>query len=94
MYPDIENWVLECVTCQVWKNLAEKKKGLMMPIPAVSRPFQRIGMDLITSFPTSVCGNKYLLIFMDYLTKWPEVVTLPNKKAYTVVCAFVEHIIC
>ncbi len=51
-------------------------------------------MDLITSFPTSTQGNKYLLIFMDYLTKWPEAVALPNKKAETVAQAFVEHVVC
>ncbi|ELR14136.1 integrase core domain containing protein [Acanthamoeba castellanii str. Neff] len=94
MYPDIEKWVLECVTCQARKNPAERKKGLMMPMPTVSRPFQRVGMDLITSFPLSARGNKYLLIFMDYLTKWPEAVALPNKKADTVARAFVEHVVC
>lgn len=51
-------------------------------------------MDLITSFPTSTQGNKYLLVFMDYLTKWPEAVALPNKKAETITHAFVEHVIC
>lgn len=94
MYADIERWVLECMTCQGRKSPAERKKGLMQPMPAPSRAFQRIGMDLITSFPTSTRGNKYLLVFMDYLTKWPEAVALPNKKADTVARAFVEHVIC
>ncbi len=94
MYACIEKWVLECITCQGCKNQSEKKKGLMVPMPATGWPFQRVGMDLITSFPVSARGNKYLLIFMDYLTKWPEAVALPDKKADTVARAFVEHIVC
>jgi len=29
-------------------------------------------------------GNRYALVIQDYLTKWPEVYALPNRKAETV----------
>jgi transposase InsO family protein len=31
---------------------------------------------------------------MDYLTKWPEVVTLPDSKAKTVAQIFIEQVVC
>ena len=32
----------------------------------------------------SKAGNKYALVLQDYLTKWPEVYAVPNRKAETV----------
>jgi hypothetical protein len=29
-------------------------------------------------------GNQYLLVMVDYLTKWPEVAAIPDSKANTV----------
>ena len=39
----------------------------LTPIP-VSRPFDRIGVDIV-QFPKSKRGNKYAIVFIDYLTK-------------------------
>ena len=38
----------------------------------VGEPFECIGMD-IKEFNISSMGNKYALVFQDYLTKWPKV---------------------
>ena len=38
----------------------------------VGGPFDRIAVDVI-QFPRSRQGNQYAVIFMDSLTKWPEV---------------------
>ena len=40
-------------------------------------------MDFI-ELKCSKAGNKYVLILQDYLTKWPEVYAVPNRKAETV----------
>jgi hypothetical protein len=45
-------------------------------------------------FHKSDAGNKWILMMIDYLTKWPITVALPNKKAETIVWAFVEDLIC
>jgi len=39
-------------------------------------------------------GNQYLVIFINYLTKWPEVYAIPNAKAVTMAKVFVEQIVC
>ena len=34
--------------------------------------FDRVGVNVI-QFPKLCHGNKYAVVFIDYLTKWPEV---------------------
>jgi len=49
----------------------------------VGEPFECIGMD-IKEFDVSTKGNRYALVFQDYLTKWPEVYPIPDHQARTV----------
>ena len=64
----------------------------MTPIP-VSGPFDRVGVDVV-QFPTSYNGNKYAVVFVDYLTKWPEVFAVPDQTADTIAHLLVEQIVC
>lgn len=40
----------------------------------------------------SSCGNTYILVVMDYVSKWVEVVALPNNKARSVVAFLKKNI--
>lgn len=62
-----------------------------MPIP-VADPFDRIGVDVV-QLPMSQNGNKYAIVFMDYLTKWTEVFATKDQTALTIVPLWVEQII-
>jgi hypothetical protein len=35
-------------------------------------PFDKVGIDLLSSFPVSNKGNKIIVVALDYLTKWVE----------------------
>jgi transposase-like protein len=39
-------------------------------------------------------SNLWILIIVDYLSKWPITVTLPDKKANTITKAFIEQLVC
>jgi len=43
----------------------------------VSGPFDRVGVDTVQS-PVSDRGNKYAAVFIDYMSKWPEVYAVPH----------------
>lgn len=43
--------------------------------------------------PTNT-GNWWICVVVDYLTKWPIAVALPDKQVAMVACAFVEHVVC
>ncbi|XP_025980015.1 uncharacterized protein [Glycine max] len=42
------------------------------------------GIDFVGPFPSS-CGNEYILVVVDYVSKWVEVVATPHNDAKTVV---------
>jgi hypothetical protein len=60
----------------------------------IGAPFERIAIDIAGPFPESDRGNRYLLIAMDYFTKWPEVYAIPNQEASTVADALVNNFTC
>jgi hypothetical protein len=60
----------------------------------VGAPFERIAIDVAGPFPRSDQGNRYLLIAMDYFTKWPEVYAVPNQEATTITEALVTNFSC
>ena len=45
----------------------------MQSIPVTDQSFYRVGIDLVGPVPTNASGKKYIIVAMDYLTKWPEV---------------------
>ena len=54
----------------------------LTPIP-VAGPFDRVGVDVI-QFTKSHQGNRYAVVFADYLTKRPEVFATPDQSALTI----------
>jgi transposase InsO family protein len=56
-----------------------------------SRSFERVSVDLI-KLPRSLSGNEHIAVFIDAFTRWPEAVTIPNKKATTVVRVMKDYI--
>jgi transposase InsO family protein len=57
----------------------------------VGAPFERIAMDVVGPFPKSDNGNKYVLVVMDYFSKWPEAYPLPNQETRTIADAVVQN---
>lgn len=57
------------------------------------QPWSRISLDLVGPLNSTVNGNRYLLTCVDFLTRFPECIALPDIKAETVARAFFENII-
>ena len=70
MRSDIGRWCGACLMCAT-RRVGRGVKPLLTPIP-VRGPFDRMGVDVL-QMPISTRGHQYALVFMDYLTKWPEV---------------------
>jgi IS30 family transposase len=56
----------------------------VLSIFKVSQPFELVGMDMIGKVAETEAGNTYILVTVDYFTKWPEAFALPSKTAANV----------
>ena len=68
-YEDIKRYAESCDACQ--RRGCSKQNNLLHPIP-VHSPFYQIGIDFVGPLPRTKRGKKYIIVAMDYLTKWPE----------------------
>ena len=93
MYSKIGKWCASCVDCATKKTPRNLPKAPLQPIP-VEGPFDRVAVDVLGPFPTSDPGNKYVIVFSDYFTKWPEAFAVKNADAATTAKLFVEEILC
>ena len=84
-------WCKAYLTCAS-RHVGCAVKPSLTPIP-VSGRFDRIGVDVI-QFPRSYDGNQYAVVFVDYLTKWPEVFPVSDQTDLTIAQLLVESIFC
>ncbi len=95
MNEDVAYWIRTCQDCESRKTPKYvRKAGLLQPIPVASRPFERIGMDFMGRLKTTTNGNSYILVIVDYLSKWGEAFATSDQQAETVAKIFVEKIVC
>lgn len=41
----------------------------------------RVAIDILGPFPHTPRGNRYVVVALDYFTKWPEAVAVPDQEA-------------
>lgn len=90
---DVEDWVRSCEKCQRRKGTPRKRRAAMQP-SAVGFPLERVAMDIMGPLPVSEKGNRYVLVIMDYFTKWAEAFPIPNQEAETIAEVFVTQFAC
>ncbi len=83
-----------CRHCAQRKNPRRYTKAEMSCIPLCTEPWQRICSDVMGPLPLTEQGNKYIITFTDYFTRWTEAVALPDQTAKTIVRALVDTVIC
>ena len=81
MKEDVKDWIAKCELCARRKNTGVKTKVPLTPIKVEPKPFELCAWDVMGPLPESIKGNKYILVFMDYLTKFPEAFALPDQTA-------------
>ena len=92
MYKDIEHWCHSCIDCAMKKTPRNKSKAPLLPIP-IEGAFDRLAVDILGPFPVSDNGNRYIAVFSDYYTRWPEAFALPSTEAPRIAQLLVDEIL-
>jgi hypothetical protein len=89
----VKDYIAHCLICQQAKD----------PIPPIRLPFKFqyaqgpwdiLAIDFQGPFPRSKSGNRNILVFTDFFTKWVEIQATPDQLATTVAKVYVERVIC
>ncbi|GJS21708.1 ribonuclease H-like domain-containing protein [Tanacetum coccineum] len=89
IYRDAHDLVIRCDTCQRQGKISQRDEMPQNSIQ-VCEIFDVWGIDFMGPFPSSR-GNKYILVAVDYLSKWVEAKALPTNDA-RVVCKFLKSL--
>lgn len=92
MTKDVTNYVQKCLICAQRKAHGGSRAPLQ-PVPPPSRLWQTIAMDIIGPITTSLNGNNYILVIVEYLTRYVFAVAMKDQTAETVAKAFINTII-
>ena len=91
MYSDVIEFCRSCPQCVIVNSSGRVNRPPLHPIP-VQRPFQIFGVDVM-DLPLTRSGNRHVVVFQDFLTKWPLVFPVKDQKALTLARLLVEEVI-
>lgn len=91
MFSDDQHWCLSCTHCQMKKSFKQHQTAPILPIP-VEGPFDLVALDFLGPFPVPTAGNRYIVVFSDYLTRYPEAFEVATIDAATIADLLVNQI--
>ena len=91
IHKDIHEWCKSCDACQK-AGRRHLRVGPLHPI-VVFAPFEKWGIDAVGPLPKTQHGKEYILVAIDYMTKWAEVAATSSIKSKDV-AQFIYRNIC
>ena len=75
---DVILWCASCPQCLQGKDPPRKNRAAMGHV-RTHLPMERVVMDMMGPLPRTRRGNRYILVVMDYCTRWAEAFPLPES---------------
>nr|XP_055053112.1 uncharacterized protein LOC129438391 [Misgurnus anguillicaudatus]XP_055053113.1 uncharacterized protein LOC129438391 [Misgurnus anguillicaudatus] len=92
MWTEVKHHVKSCITCQKSKSDNQKPAGKIQQT-ITTRPNQMLGVDIMGPLPKSTNQNEYLLVFIDYYTRWVELFPMRKATALNIANIFRKEIL-
>jgi len=83
MWSEVKDFVKCCETCQVLKSDNKKPPGKIQQT-VVNRPNELLGVDLMGPFPRSSHQHEYIMVVVDYYTRWVEIFPMRTATASSI----------
>ena len=82
--------------CPSYQNFQYNNAPTAYPIQlhTISQPWHTIGVDIMGSFSTTPRQKRFLLVIVDYFTRWVEIFALRNITAIDIVNILINEVIC
>ena len=91
MSADVRQYCQSCDKCQRLCPRSRIQKAPLEKLPLIGEPFARVGVDIVGPIiPASQEGHKYVLVMVDYATRYPEARALKNIDSVTVAEALID----
>lgn len=74
---DITTWTRVCISCLVMLNVQWHTRSTAQQFSVSNKHFTYAYLELVGLLPPSE-GSTYLLICIDYFTRWPETISLSD----------------
>ncbi len=88
---DTVKFCKSCPECAIVSGVGRQNKPPLCPI-SVQWPFQIVGVDVM-ELPKTSKGNKYVIVFQDFETKWPLVFPAPDQLTTRIVKLLTEQVV-
>ena len=90
---DAAKYARRCDACQRFSKIPRAPPGQLKTM-AIPWPFAMWGIDIIGSLPIAKGGAKFVIVAVDYFTKWVEAEPLTTITTKRVINFVVRNIIC
>ena len=84
MKKDVARHVKNCKDCAKRKSPKKTRTVPLKPIVA-SEPLEIVGIDFVGPLPLTPGGNRYVMTFQDYFTRWPAACSLSQAREEEVI---------
>jgi len=77
MQKEAQYYLKKCDQCQKFTPNIHQPRGVLNPLSS-PWPFAQWGLDIVGPFPKAAGNKRYLLVGINYFTKWVETESLAN----------------
>jgi len=78
---DLKTYIRSCHNCQLRKVPQDPSRNALLQLFDVQAPFEMIGIDFTGPFPVSPEGNRFVLVLIDFFTRYVQLVPTKDQRA-------------